>query len=54
MYLVWMGRTHSDIVKDGNDKHYRMVHVQWWVVPYKKGTCNDVKLYQGKEGGNAI
>ncbi len=45
VHLVWMGRTHNDVVKDGNDKHYRMVHVQWWV-PCKKGTCNDVELYQ--------
>ncbi len=40
MYPVWMGRTHSDEVEDGNDEHYLMMHVQWWV-PFKKGTCND-------------
>ncbi len=40
MYLVWMGKVHSDVVKDVNDEHYRMVHVQWWV-PFKKGTHND-------------
>ncbi len=45
VYLVWMGKTHSDVVKDGNDEHYQMMHVQWWV-PFKKGTCNDVELYQ--------
>jgi hypothetical protein len=28
MYLVWMGKTHSDVVKDVNDEHYQMVHVQ--------------------------
>ncbi len=33
------------MVKDANDEHYQMVHVQWWV-PFKKGTCNDAKLYQ--------
>ncbi len=22
MYLVWMGKAHSDVVKDGNDEHY--------------------------------
>jgi len=27
MYLVCMGRAHSDVVKDVNDEHYRMVHV---------------------------
>jgi len=37
VYLVWMGRAHNDFFKDGNDNHYRMVHVQWWV-PGKKGT----------------
>jgi hypothetical protein len=28
-YPIWMGKVHSDVVKDGNDKHYRMVHVRW-------------------------
>ncbi len=27
VYLIWMGRAHNDVVKDGNDEHYRMVHV---------------------------
>ncbi len=27
MYLVRMGRAHSDVVKDVNDEHYQMVHV---------------------------
>jgi hypothetical protein len=44
-YLVWMGRMYNDVVKDGNDKHYKMVHVQWWV-PYKKKIHNNVELYQ--------
>jgi hypothetical protein len=26
-----MGKAHSDVVKDGNDEHYQMMHVQWWV-----------------------
>jgi hypothetical protein len=43
VYLVWMGRVHNDVVKDVNDEHYQMVHVQWWV-PFKKKTCADVKL----------
>jgi hypothetical protein len=46
MYPVWMGRVHTDVVKDVNDEHYRMVHVQWWV-PFKKEACNDAKLYRG-------
>jgi hypothetical protein len=46
MYLVWMGRTHSDVVKDVNGEHYQMVHVQWWV-PFKKGTHNNAQLYLG-------
>jgi hypothetical protein len=41
-----MGRVHINVVKDVNDEHYRMVHVQWWV-PFKKWTHNDVELYQG-------
>jgi hypothetical protein len=44
VYLVWMGISHGDVVKDGNDEHCRMVHVQW-KVPYKKGPCNNLKLY---------
>jgi hypothetical protein len=35
MYPIWMGRTHSDVMKDGNNEHYLMMHVQWWV-PFKK------------------
>ncbi len=45
VYLVWMGRAHNDVLKDGNDNHYRMVHVQWWT-PCKKGACNNLDLYQ--------
>jgi hypothetical protein len=40
-----MGRAHHDVLKDGNDNHYRMVHVQWWA-PCKKGACNNLDLYQ--------
>ncbi len=29
VYLVWMGKAHSDVVKDGNDQHYQMVHIRW-------------------------
>jgi len=46
MYLIWMWRAHSDLVKDVNDEHYRMVHVQWWV-PFKKRTHNNAQLYWG-------
>jgi hypothetical protein len=46
MYLVWMGKAHSDVCKDANDEHYQMVHVQWWV-PFKKETHNDAELYRG-------
>jgi hypothetical protein len=31
VYLVWMGILQGDVVKDGNDKHYIVVHVQWKV-----------------------
>jgi len=46
MYLVWMGKVHSDVCKDANDEHYQMVHVQWRV-PFKKETHNDAELYRG-------
>ncbi len=39
-----MGRVHNDVVKDANDEYYQMMHVQWWV-PFKKGACNDAKLF---------
>jgi hypothetical protein len=45
VYLVWMGRMYNDVVKDGNDEHYKMVHVQWWV-PCKKRIHNNVELSQ--------
>jgi hypothetical protein len=44
VYLVWLGRTNNDVVKDEGNKHYKMVHVQWWMSS-KKGTMNDVELY---------
>ncbi len=31
VYLVWMGRVESDVIKDQEDEDYRKVHVQWWV-----------------------
>jgi hypothetical protein len=34
-----MGKTCNDVVKDENDEHYRMVHVQWWAL-LKKGGHN--------------
>ncbi len=43
VHLVWMGRAHSDVVKDANDEHYRIVHVQWWV-PFKKGAHNNARV----------
>jgi hypothetical protein len=46
MYPLWMERMHSDVIKDANDEHYQMVHVQWQV-PFKKRTCNNAKLYRG-------
>ncbi len=35
----------SDIVKDGQSKKFKHVHIQWWVL-VKKGTNNDRELYQ--------
>jgi hypothetical protein len=40
-----MGRMESDIVKDGQSKKFKHVHIQWWVL-VKKGTNNDRELYQ--------
>jgi hypothetical protein len=44
VYLVWMGRTHNDVVKMG------MISIIEWCMfdggPCKKGTHNDVELYQ--------
>jgi hypothetical protein len=33
---IWMGGTHSDVVKDYQNEFFKMVNVQWWV-PMKKG-----------------
>jgi hypothetical protein len=35
MYPIWMGKTHNDVVKDGNDEYYQIMHVQRWL-PFKK------------------
>jgi hypothetical protein len=44
IYLVWMGRAKSDVVRDQENEIYRKVYVQWWV-PMKKGAKNDEELY---------
>ncbi len=44
VYLVWMGRAKSDVVKDQENENYRKVYVQWWV-PTKKGANDDDELY---------
>jgi hypothetical protein len=33
---IWLGRTHSDVIKDDQNEFFKMVRVQWWV-PLKKG-----------------
>ncbi len=57
MHPIWTGGMHSHVVKDVNNKHYKMVHVQWWV-NLKKGAHNDAKLYkdlwQGRWKCNSI
>ncbi len=40
IYLVWMGRAKSDVVRDPKNENYRKVHVQWWVL-VTKGAKND-------------
>ncbi len=42
--IVSLGRANNDVVKDEGNEHYKMVHVQWWMLS-KKGTMNDVELY---------
>jgi hypothetical protein len=44
VYLVWMGKAKSDVVKDQENENYRKVYVQWWVL-VKKGAKNDEELY---------
>jgi hypothetical protein len=44
VYLVWMGKAKSDVVKDEDNENYKKVYVQWWVL-LKKGNKNDEELY---------
>ncbi len=44
VYLVWMGKVKSDVVRDQENENYRKVYVQWWV-PVRKGAKNDEELY---------
>jgi hypothetical protein len=44
VYHVQMGKVENDVVKHQNNKNYRKVHVQWWVL-VKKGAKNDKELY---------
>jgi hypothetical protein len=44
IYLVWMGRAESDVVKDQENENYRKVYVQWWFF-MRKGVENDEELY---------
>jgi hypothetical protein len=40
LYVVWMGRAKSEVVKDEQFENFRQLHIQWWVF-IKKGTRND-------------
>jgi hypothetical protein len=44
IYHLWMGRAKSDVVKEYENKNYRNVYVQQWVL-VKKGAKNDEELY---------
>jgi hypothetical protein len=44
VYLVWMGKTKCDVVKDQENENYRKVYVQWWD-PVRKGAKNGEELY---------
>jgi hypothetical protein len=39
VFPIGMGKTYNDVVKDENNEHYRMMHVQCWVL-LKKGGHN--------------
>ncbi len=45
LYLVWMGRGESEVVKHEQFDNFKHdVHIQWWVL-VKRRTRNDRKLY---------
>jgi hypothetical protein len=44
IYVVWMGRAKSDVVRDQENENHRKVYVQWWVL-VRKGAKNDEELY---------
>jgi hypothetical protein len=35
LYLVWMGRAKSEVVKNEQFDNFRHVHIQWWVLVKK-------------------
>jgi hypothetical protein len=35
LYLVWMGRVKSEVVKNEQFDNFRHVHIQWWVLVKK-------------------
>jgi hypothetical protein len=43
VYLVWMGRAKSDVVRDYENENHRKVYVQWWVL-MRKGVKNDEQV----------
>jgi hypothetical protein len=44
IYVVEMGRSNSDVLRDQENENYRKVHVQWWVL-VRRGAKNDEELY---------
>ncbi len=40
-----MGQSKSEVVKDELDEHFRMFHIQWWVL-LKKRIKDDKKSYE--------
>jgi hypothetical protein len=35
LVLVWLGKTHNDVVKDDPNEFFKMLKMQWWI-PVKR------------------
>jgi hypothetical protein len=45
-FLVPLERTQIDVVKDDQNKNFKMVRVQWWVLVKKRSNLNERCLYE--------
>jgi len=46
LVFVWLGRTHSDVIKDDQNEFFKMVKVQWWVSMKKESNSDERHLYE--------